>query len=743
MRRFLSIILLVSIGLLPNIRCGSDPFYASPGGSGTETVGMIGMLVDTSGAFVENASVVVQYFGALLDTTADSVYTTTTDPEGWFVFGEYGASMPVGWYTLEAYTSDTSLIATDTIEYDTTFDPSLYDSTKENDTLYIKYLNLGAVTMQAPGTIAGRVLLEYSDNHGFVFIAILGTPYLSVSDDSGYFFIKAPEGEYTLSYRSTNEDYEPASMEGISVVSGQTVIVDSVVLKQKPTALPPSPQGLTASYDTLEGLVYLRWNRVNVPDLDKYAVYLDTTSSNPVPVGETAETLFVHQAFTDPEDPQSYGLRFQVTAVDTLSNESEYSLPFDITACSPTLVKTYFTWTLLPDSSDTLTEIDTVRLAAAFTNATRLVSTISWRIEGVPAPVQSNTPSSMSGVDTLEYVFSDTGDFTVTVQAVDAAGDTCVSRMTVKIHEYTQIRPTNEWDTLSSAINVARRFHSAAILDNSIYIVGGETEPPLITGTVSLSYLEVLSFTDTAWTNAADMPTERTYCSAVASGGKIYVTGGFDYSSFTFYNDMEVYDPFAGWETAVGMPASLFAHAACAIGNTIYIIGGMDDQFELSANIYAYDISNSTWSTPATLNTPRTAHQAVVLDGKIYIIGGQDEMGNPFASVEVFDPGSGLVSQAPPLNTPRSNFGAAAALGKIYVIGGYNSISDEPLSSVEMYHPDSTGWTGQGLETIGTPRHGFATCVWDNIIYIIGGSEKGYYPEKEFGRVNTVLRYYP
>ena len=79
-----------------------------------------------------------------------------------------------------------------------------------------------------------------------------------------------------------------------------------------------------------------------------------------------------------------------------------------------------------------------------------------------------------------------------------------------------------------------------------------------------------------------------------------------------------------------------------------------------------------------------------VVGGKIYAIGGWTDLlvRQPLSTVEVYDPETDTWTKEADLSIPRSYLSASVVNGKIYAIGG--SGKGKRLSTVEEYTPE--GW---------------------------------------------------
>jgi N-acetylneuraminic acid mutarotase len=232
------------------------------------------------------------------------------------------------------------------------------------------------------------------------------------------------------------------------------------------------------------------------------------------------------------------------------------------------------------------------------------------------------------------------------------------------------------------------------------------------------------------WTVLAPAPTKRTEVAAAASGGKIYVLGGFEEPSLgnltalTISDNVEEYDPVADhWTTKAPLPAGLHHAGAAALDGRLYVVGGYSKSvfsvWHPVASLYIYNPVTDTWIEGAPMPTPRGALAVVESGGKLFAIGGYDGSANS-AAVEMYDPVSNRWSRMAPLPTPRDHLAAATAGSRVYAIGGrLNGDYSRNLGVTEVYDPGSDRWTR--VADLPTPRSGIAAGVIRGVIYVTGG----------------------
>ena len=160
-----------------------------------------------------------------------------------------------------------------------------------------------------------------------------------------------------------------------------------------------------------------------------------------------------------------------------------------------------------------------------------------------------------------------------------------------------------------------------------------------------------------AWTQLASLPVARGYHTAAVVDGKIYVVGGI------FHDDegekvatglVEMYDPAAdSWQQMAAMPTARHSHVAAVVSGKIYVSGGIA-LAETSDAFEAYDPVTNTWTTLASLSEARALHASAAFDGKLYVFGGWASGGDRRDLVEVYGPASNSWARAADLPDPPS-----------------------------------------------------------------------------------------
>ncbi len=141
-----------------------------------------------------------------------------------------------------------------------------------------------------------------------------------------------------------------------------------------------------------------------------------------------------------------------------------------------------------------------------------------------------------------------------------------------------------------------------------------------------------------------------------------------------------------------------------------------------------------SWTLKAPMHEPRYMHGVAVVNGKIYAIGGSKIHINgkthflaAINATEAYDPATNTWTERAQMPTPRASFATAVYENKIYVIGGHirltSSSSARLTKMIEVYDPATDTWeTRTGMPTA---RDELEANVVDGKIYLIGGEPNG------------------
>ena len=274
--------------------------------------------------------------------------------------------------------------------------------------------------------------------------------------------------------------------------------------------------------------------------------------------------------------------------------------------------------------------------------------------------------------------------------------------------------------------------HSAVLLDEKIYIVGGED---FIEGGRT-NIVRVFDITSNQWSIAPPLPILLDHSGVTTDGSKIYVVGGFAGSEAKVPSDrLFIYDPIQNnWQEGTPMPRARGALTANFINGVLYAVGGValegsDSTATPVATNEVYDPVSNSWSETTPMPTARHHHASAVVNGQLYIIGGRI-LGDGVESKinvaltnlndnEKFDPVSKTWSIQEQMPTKRSGIAAtdSPSNGNIYVFGGQSLTGTYNIT--EKYDTKTNKWSSE--PDMPTPRLGLEAVAIDNKIYVFGG----------------------
>jgi N-acetylneuraminic acid mutarotase len=242
--------------------------------------------------------------------------------------------------------------------------------------------------------------------------------------------------------------------------------------------------------------------------------------------------------------------------------------------------------------------------------------------------------------------------------------------------------------------------------------------------------------TTTPWAAAPPVtrgPTQET--AAVATGGKIYVLGGFD-GSLAVIDAVQIFDPAAcTWSTGPALPKQVHHANAAVVDGTIYVLGAMQTaSFTTIGDVWSWNPETETaWTVRASMpaGTQRGASVAGAIDGKIYVAGGLRN--GAIADFGVYDPAQDMWSPLPALPAARDHGCGAAIGGKLYVVGGRQAQITSIVPTVFEYTPGGA-WAERAA--MPTARGGTACGVIDDRLIVVGGegntaANSGVFPQVE------------
>lgn len=260
-----------------------------------------------------------------------------------------------------------------------------------------------------------------------------------------------------------------------------------------------------------------------------------------------------------------------------------------------------------------------------------------------------------------------------------------------------------------------------AALAGRIYVIGGFNATGGVVATV-----EVYDPARDAWASVKPLPVAGHHVNAAPVGGKLYVVGMLQGTSFTASGLSYAYDPGADeWTARSAMPpgSERGASGVAAIGAKIYVGGGL--RGTAVADHWAYDTGGDAWERLPDLPAPRDHLVAGAVGGIAYFIGGRmAAIGSHSPRVFAYDPVGRAFAERAAMPTSRGGAAGAVVGGRIVVAGGEGNSADPSgvFPQVEVYDPARDAW--DALPPMLTPRHGTGGAAPGTTFYVPGGATR-------------------
>lgn len=723
--------LVIALLGLDVLQCTPDNGGKYAGGSSTET---IGKLVDEHGIVQKDATVLL----FVADTKNLIVDSTFTDGVGDYKFD----SLPTGKYTIVGYSkTDRKSVYIEPFEYDALTQKSL-------DIPF----DIGTDTVRAPGSIEGCVTYPLIDQLGKdVIVYIPGTSYVVFTGNGKFTMPGIPKGSYTLKFDRVN--FVIKSITNVQVEPGVPTKFDScTTLEVDTTTDPPIPQGFSVVQNEAQGTLLLSWQGVPLPDLAGYAVYRGPLGHSEIINPLVTDTFFTDTVFNNPlTDTLPEFFSYQITAIDRGNNKSSYSDLISIEVFPPCFYRCQFTWTVKnANGNDTVTNADSAVITVNYQNQKRLPFKFNWYVDTIQNEISSHLISATRdpidsvsrGSDTFKYRWNTPGTKTVYVRSFDDQGDSWLDSFDLQVLDSITFHPKQTW-TSAKDMPTGRKLATAAVLDSTIYVIGGcvmKSDGTRLTLT-ALSLVEIYNIRNGTWTKGTDIPGKRYYAASTALNGKIYVFGGSGLSSIYSYkpgNDK--------WDSCGTLPYNLCGMSVCNYENRILIIGGMNEDFDATDVILSYDPITTTVDTLGVLDVAdgkRECHKSFIYKDNLYIIGGTEGI-NGYSNVLVYNLKTKTVSSRfPDMSHNRVNFSAWIINNYLFVAGG----SENLRQGAEMYNDgeyvdlNSSDKVWNSIQNLPEAVLGAASVTAGDGLYMIGGAKSNQFEPGEELKSNSI--YYP
>jgi hypothetical protein len=318
---------------------------------------------------------------------------------------------------------------------------------------------------------------------------------------------------------------------------------------------------------------------------------------------------------------------------------------------------------------------------------------------GGSAPTSAPTITNLQYSPQAVYVSSTPAFFSGSLSFSDPDGDLASATITIVDSSGATV------STASTPVQGAAGVTSGTIqgsITAAVATAGSYTLQVFVTdarGLRSNSLSGPIRIAQLPWASRLASPTAREYAAVAVLNDRVYVVGGQRTDAGTTPGPVtaivETYDPATNtWGTAPSMPTARMGLVAAVVNGKLYAIGGSIDGFGTGTGaVEEFDPLTQRWTTRTSMPTPRCFAGGAQVGGRILVAGGRTMGTDALSAAELYDPGTNTWSAAMPLPTARSELAAVESGGLVYAIGGYGNLLTRWVGTVEAYNPTLGTWT--------------------------------------------------
>ena len=260
-------------------------------------------------------------------------------------------------------------------------------------------------------------------------------------------------------------------------------------------------------------------------------------------------------------------------------------------------------------------------------------------------------------------------------------------------------RSDKQLKLLTSVPHVAQCNFGMAVLNNTLYVVGGCYNDEQMTE-ITHGYGFAYNPQTGKWTDIKPMIDERCRFYLGAVNNKLYAIGG-DPSASSVLTDTalcECYDPGNNiWSAIARLPGNRMQHAGIVLGTDIFISGGLQDADGPTFNsFFKYDTLTDTWTQLSDMLSSRADHSMFVFNDKIYVIGGwYDENGQRVMekNIDCYDQKLDRWHTVDVVPSAQLYATYTVLQSKLFVVGGwFNGDYQQKCSSIQVYDLERNVW---------------------------------------------------
>ncbi len=230
-----------------------------------------------------------------------------------------------------------------------------------------------------------------------------------------------------------------------------------------------------------------------------------------------------------------------------------------------------------------------------------------------------------------------------------------------------------------------RAYPGAVVADGRIYVFGGASATPLRQGDRMEPTVDVFDLSSGQITQAAPMPTARSYAATVLFKGQVYVIGGIKARGRSAAQTglVEIYNLATNrWSTGPSMPTARECRGA-VVDDFILVPGGYRNRARV-AQVEFFVPAENAWKRLPDLCKPVSACAVAFLGSHLFLFGNYSDE-QEVVAYELRTRTSRVIS---PGFRPARHTAAVAHAGRIYVIGGLPpGGSQAPFDDIQVFAP--------------------------------------------------------
>ncbi|XP_066270979.1 kelch-like protein 9 [Branchiostoma lanceolatum] len=287
------------------------------------------------------------------------------------------------------------------------------------------------------------------------------------------------------------------------------------------------------------------------------------------------------------------------------------------------------------------------------------------------------------------------------------------------------VAPRPEWKQFQRAPK-ARYQLTAAVLNNFVYLVGGQNEVHAA-GRAAESSGWRYDPRSNEWLFIAPMHEQRTEFCLCAVGDTLLAVAGRNTSGLL--KSVEKYDMERDtWTYVASLKNPVCGHAGSVSCDKVFVSGGYTGQ-DYDKSMLSYSRNSDQWDVKRPMFSARAWHCLVTFDDNMYAIGGHRR--NPAGwhedinVVEMYQTSANQWTKLTSMDQPRSFAGSCVVNNAVYVVGGVSKQSQSCMRTVQRYFPEEDRW--ERLTDLPTPTNG-TVCATMALSWRVVNQSQAIYP---------------